>query len=151
MSARNALLFSVLPCLALAAGNEILVRDPYVRLAPPNAPATGAFMQIHNNGSSDMKLVMAKSPVARSVELHTHKNENGVMKMREVPAIEIKAKRHTELKPGSFHVMLIGMTTVLKEGDLVPITLRFNDGSEQRIEAPVRKLPMGSPQGAMNH
>ena len=66
---------------------------------------------------------------------------------REVAAIEIKAKGETELKPGSYHVMLIDMTQSLSEGEFVPITLRFDDGSSQRIEAPVRKLQSAPPVG----
>jgi copper(I)-binding protein len=116
---------------------------------------TGAFMVIHNHGSSDRKLLKAASPAAQSVELHNHLNDNGVMKMREVAGIEIKAKAQAELKPGSYHVMLIGMKQALKEGDVVPITLSFDDGSTQQVDAPVlRQAPAGAapmPHGAMQH
>lgn len=133
------LLTSALSIPAWAADTGIMIHDPYVRLAPPNAQATGAFMLIKNSGSSERKLIKAASPAAKTVELHTHINENGVMKMREVPAIDIKAHGQTELKPGSYHVMLIDMKAPLKEGDTVPITLSFDDGSTQQIAAPVRK------------
>ena len=77
------------------------------------------------------------------------------MKMRQVPSIDIKANGQAELKPGSYHVMLIDMTTQLKEGDSVPLTLHFDDGSSQQIAAPVRKLQMTIPggmgQGGMKH
>ena len=132
---------SLMPFATSAADADLKIHDPYVRLAPPGAPTTGAFMVIKNMGSTDRKLLKAESPVAKTVELHTHINENGVMKMREVPDIEIKAQSQTELKPGGLHVMLIGMKQTLKEGDLVPISLNFDDGSKQQIEAPVRKLP----------
>ena len=140
---RLTLLFvsSLMPFATSAADADLKIHDPYVRLAPPGAPTTGAFMVIKNMGSTDRKLLKAESPVAKTVELHTHINENGVMKMREVPDIEIKAQGQTELKPGGLHVMLIGMKQTLKEGDLVPITLNFDDGSKKQIEAPVRKLP----------
>ena len=52
------------------------VQDPYVRLAPPNAPATGAFMVIKNNGDKDVKMVLkADNPVSKVTELHTHLND----------------------------------------------------------------------------
>lgn len=151
------LLTASFPCASFAADPTLMIQDPYVRLAPPNAPATGAFMVIRNTGNSDRKLVKAESPVARVVELHNHINENGVMKMREVASIEVKASGQAELKPGSYHVMLIGMHKPLNEAENVPITLRFDDGSTMQINAPVRKLQMTMPpekgmnQGSMGH
>lgn len=148
----TALLFAtLLPTAGIAADNGVSIHDPYVRLAPPTAQATGAFMLIRNEGASDRQLVRAASPVARNVELHTHINDQGVMKMRQVAAITIKAKGQTELKPGSYHVMLIDMQTALKEGDTVPLTLSFDDGSTQQLNAPVRKLQTTVPHGGMKH
>ena len=137
---------------ALAADAGLKIHAPYVRLAPPGASATGAFMLIKNTGTQDRKLVKAESPAAKTVELHTHINDNGMMKMREVPSIDIKAGGQTELKPGSYHVMLIGMQQALKDGDTVSLTLNFDDGSRQQIEAPVRKIQAeGMMHGGMKH
>jgi copper(I)-binding protein len=121
------------------ADSVLSVHAPYVRLMPPGIKTTGSFMLIKNDGDDDRRLVRADSPAARIVELHTHLNENGVMKMRAVPHIEVKAHSQTELKPGSFHVMLIDLTAALNEGDKVPITLEFDDGSTIELAAPVKK------------
>jgi copper(I)-binding protein len=129
------LLFSA-GVLAGAADN-VSVQDPYVRLAPPNAAATAAFMVIRNTGDKDVKVVKADNPVSKATELHTHLNEGGVMKMRPVPAIEIKAKGEAVLKPGGLHVMMIDLKAPLKEGDSVPITLTFDDGSSKQVDAKV--------------
>ena len=136
---------------ATAADTTLRIHEPYIRLAPPGAAATGAFMRIENTGAADRTLIKAESPAAKSVELHTHLNENGVMKMREVPGIAIKARGQTELKPGSFHVMLIGMTRVLQAGDTVPITLNFDNGDKQQINAPVRSIHAEGMHGGMKH
>jgi copper(I)-binding protein len=119
------------------AADQVSVHNPYVRLAPPNAPATGAFMVIKNNGDKDIKVLKADNPASRVTELHTHLNEGGVMKMRPVPAIEIKAKGEAVLQPGGLHVMLIDLKAPMKEGDVVPITLNFEDGSSKQIDAKV--------------
>lgn len=125
--------------------DQISVHDPYVRLAPPNAPATGAFMVIRNGGSLDVKLVKADNPLSRVTELHNHVNEGGVMKMRPVPNVDIKAGGEAVLKPGSLHVMLIDLKAPMKEGDVVPITLTFDDGSSKQVEAKVvRPMPAGN-------
>ena len=38
------------PALAAGAADSVVVQDPYVRLAPPGAPSTGAFMVLKNTG-----------------------------------------------------------------------------------------------------
>ena len=119
------------------AADTVSVHEPYVRLAPPNAPASAAFMVLRNTGARDVRLVRADNPASRVTELHTHLNEGGVMKMRPVPAVEIKAGDETVLKPGGLHVMLIDLKAPLKEGEIVPITLGFDDGSSKRVDARV--------------
>jgi copper(I)-binding protein len=128
------------PVLAGSAAESVSANDPYVRMVPPGMTVSGAFMVLKNADSKDHKLVKAESPVAKAVELHTHTNEGGVMKMRPVKDIEVKAQGEAVLKPGSLHVMLIGLKQELKEGDNVPITLTFEDGSSKKVEAPVRKI-----------
>lgn len=125
--------------LAQAADSAISIHDAYVRLIPPGIRTTGGFMLIRNAGADDRRLLKAESPAAAIVELHNHSNENGVMKMREVASITVKANGQAELKPGSYHVMLIDLKDELKEGGSVPITLKFDDGSSQTVLAPVRK------------
>ena len=136
---RLAFLAALLPSLA-AADATLSVHAPFVRLAPPGATTTGVFMQIRNAGKSDRALVKADCRCAKTVELHTHINDNGVMKMRAIPAIDIRAGTQTDLKPGSFHVMLIDMSRELKEGDTIALTLTFDDASQQTIDAPVRSI-----------
>ena len=142
-----------LPLPILAGESELTIVDAYVRMVPPGSPNTAAFMTINNSGSSKHKLVQAESPVARRGELHTHINDRGVMRMRQVPAIEIDAAGQTQLKPGGYHVMLLDLQASLKEGDSVPLTLRFDDGSTKEIDAAVKKpqtvMPAGD--GAMKH
>lgn len=119
------------------AADAVSVEQPYVRLAPPNALATGAFMVIRNGGDKDVRVVKAENPASRVTELHTHINDAGVMRMRPVPAIDIKAHGEAVLKPGGMHVMLIDLKGPLAEGDTVPITLTFDDGSSKKVDARV--------------
>lgn len=134
---------------AAGSADSVSVVDPYVRLLPPGAKATAAFMLLKNAGDADAKLVKAESAAAKKVELHTHLDEGGVMKMRPVQAIDIKAKGETALKPGSFHIMMIEPAAGMKEGDKIAVTLGFGDGSSKNIEAVVRK-PAAAP-AAMDH
>ncbi len=143
--------FLALTTTSVASAGDIQIVDPSVRQPPASAPTTGAFMTLKNTGDRDIKLIKAESPVAKNVELHTHLNENGMMKMRQVASIEIKAKGETMLKPGSYHIMLIGLTQPLAEGDKVPLTLTFDDGSREEISAPVKKPVASTPSHPMSH
>lgn len=111
-------------------------------------------MVIRNNGDKDVKVVKAENPVSRVTELHNHINDGGVMKMRQVPGIDIKAKGEAVLKPGSLHVMLIDLQAPMKEGDVVPITLGFDDGSSKKVEAKVVRptaMPAAMPSAPAEH
>lgn len=137
--------------LAQATAAPLTVIDPYVRAPAPGAKVTGAFLIIKNGGKADRKLVRAESPVAKVTELHTHKEEGGVMKMRPVSEIPVPAGGEAVLKPGSFHVMLIDLEQPLKVGDVVPITLGFDDGSSVKVEGPVKSLSATLPPPSESH
>jgi len=132
---------------------QVTVKDPWVRATVPAQTATGAFMQL--NAVTGARLVEARSPVARTVELHEMAMVNNVMKMRAIPGIELPAGKTVDLGPGGYHVMLIGLKKQIKEGDTVPITLVVagKDGRRETIEvaAPVRPLHSASGEGVHMH
>jgi copper(I)-binding protein len=103
-----------------------------------NTAVSAAYMVLVNNGDADA-IVKAESDVAKTVELHNVVMENNVMQMRPVEAIEVPANGQVELKPGGFHVMLIGLTRDLNEGDEVTIKLTTRSGKTIEVKAPVRK------------
>jgi hypothetical protein len=82
-------------------------------------------MVISTSGNEADQLIGATSPVAATVELHTHVMEGDVMRMRPVKAIEVNAGEPAVLKPGGLHVMLIGLRAPLKQGASFPLTLTF--------------------------
>jgi hypothetical protein len=104
-----------------------------------SGPATGAFMVIKNNSAAADKLLKAESDVAKMVQIHLSEvDANGVSSMHEVDGVDIPAGGSAELKPGSYHVMLIGLQQDIKEGDTVSITLTFQNAGKVTIEAPVK-------------
>lgn len=147
---KKILLFAVMLIVSMnVLANGMMAHDAYVRLLPPSAKTTGAFMTLMNHGEKDLELVKAESDVANKVELHNHIKVDGMMKMREVESIAVKKHGMVELKPGSYHVMLIGLKKPLKEGQVVKITLHFSDKSTLEVKAPVKKVKMGK--GMMKH
>lgn len=117
---------------------DIEVVDPYVPLLPPGVRTGAAYLRIRNVGARDMTLVAAFSPAADAVELHTHIDDAGVLRMRQVREIAVPAGSEVAFKPGGYHVMLIGLPLPLLAGDKVVITLRFSDGTAKTVEAVVR-------------
>jgi copper(I)-binding protein len=132
----------VLMSQQILAGSAVMADDPYVRAVPPGQPNSASFMTLHNMGKKDLALISASSSAAEVVELHTHTMEDGMMRMRKVDKIDLPAEQKTSLKPGGLHVMLIGLKQKLVPGEKIGITLSFDDGSELKLDAPVRKLRM---------
>ena len=129
--------------VALLASN-IKIDDAYARATPPNLPNSAAFMTIINQGNEDIALIKANSSVAQTVELHTHDMKNGVMKMYQVPQIDVKANSKTTLKPGGFHVMLIGLTQKpLKVGQTIDVQLEFSNKEVIDLQIPVKSVMGG--------
>jgi len=120
--------------------SAIQVSDPYARAVPPNTPASAVFLTLTNKSDVEQKLVSASSDVANVVELHTHVKKDGMMQMRKIDAISIPANGSTTLKPGGLHIMLIELKQALAVDSMIPVTLTFEDGSEQALNVPVRKI-----------
>ena len=117
--------------LALSAQAQVRIEDAWVRGTVAQQRATGAFMRL--TPEANLRLVGASSPVAGVTEIHAMVVENDVMKMRQIPVLELPAGRTTELKPGGYHVMLMSLKEQVKGGDAVPITLVFEDDARQRF------------------
>ena len=132
---------------------DVKVDDPWVRGTVKGQMATGAFMAI--TASEAAALVSASSPVAGVVEIHTMKMEDGVMKMRQIPRLDLPAGKPVALEPGGYHVMLMDLKQPLKAGEMVPITLKL-EGRDKAVttldvQAEVRPLNAAVPAKGMEH
>ena len=86
----------------------------------------GGFMTIANRGAAADRLLSGASPVAAEVQLHTMTMDGGIMRMRRVEGgIAVPARGALELKPGSYHIMFMGLKKPFKQGDMIPATLVF--------------------------
>jgi len=132
----------VLACAVLDAVGEVTVKDAWVRGTVPAQTTTGAFMTV--TSTVDAKLVGARSPIAKAAEIHESAMHGGVMHMHGVEEVKLPAGKAVELKPGSYHLMLMGLSKPVGEGQKVPITLTVQDakGAKHTVEvqAEVRAL-----------
>ncbi|WP_287600947.1 copper chaperone PCu(A)C [Thiothrix sp.] len=131
------------------AADAVKAENPFVRAVPPGQPNSAAFMVLNNSSAVAHQVVSATSPVANTVELHTHTNNNGVMEMRQIPQIDVPANGKAVLAPGGLHIMLIELRQELKAGESVAVTLTFEDGSTAVVDAPIQEVT--PPMGGMKH
>lgn len=137
---------ALLACTAAFAQPAVRIDDPWIRGTVPGQSATGAFMRL--TPSAHARLVAARSPVAGVVEIHEMAMEGDVMKMRQIPSLDLAGGRSMDLKPGGYHVMLMSLKQTLAGGQSVPLTLVFEDERgkrfEQEIVATVTALGAGN-------
>lgn len=148
MSNRRNLITALACCCTFAAGlstasaQGVTVSGAWVRGSVAGQTASGAFMELQS--AENAVLLGASSPVAGVVELHEMSMDNGMMKMRAVPKLELPAGKTVALKPGGYHIMLMDLKRPLKKGEVVPLTLRFAGKDQQpgsiEVKAEVRAL-----------
>lgn len=122
-------------CVASAFAQNVTVTDAWARATVQGQRATGAFMKI--TAKDNAKLVGVSSPVAGVAEIHEMKMEKDVMKMAALPnGLDLPAGKAVELKPGSYHVMLMDLKAPLTKDTTVPLTLILQDakGVKSNVE-----------------
>jgi copper(I)-binding protein len=130
---------------------DLTIFHPWAR--PAAEGQTGAvYLTIKNDGSEGDKVLSAESPAAAKVELHETREENGVMKMRAVKdGAEVKPGSSLEFKPGSYHLMLVGLKKPLEEGAMVPLTITLAKAGAINVEIKVEKTAPGTAEALPMH
>ena len=142
-----------------AFADGIMVMDAYARTAMKGGKTGAAFMQIMNHTGQDDRLINATSGIAKKVELHTHKDMGeGVMKMVHVEeGFAIPAGASHSMQRGGDHVMFMGLTQDMNQGESVEVTLTFEKAGYVVVQSPVdlERQDHGGMKhgnhGAMNH
>ena len=113
---------------------EINITDNWVRATSEGQDVGAAYMTI--TSASDKSLVKVESSVTDSVEIHSMSMENGVMKMRMLEQLDLKANTPNKLAPGGFHLMLFDLKKQLKASETVSFTLHFKNqaGKESLVK-----------------
>jgi copper(I)-binding protein len=112
--------------------------------------AGGGFLKITGGATAD-KLLSASADVSKAVELHTMEMDGNVMRMRQIPAIDVPAGGTVELKPGGRHVMFMGLTQPLKAGTRFPLTLRFEKAGEVKVDVEIAAQAPGGASPMAEH
>jgi copper(I)-binding protein len=106
--------------------DQLMVMDVVIRATTPNAGATAAYGIIHNHSTTDDRLIGASVSFAKKAEIHEMKIEGDVMKMRELEGgLIIPAGEMVSLAMGAEHVMIIGLSGPIIQGDSYQISFEF--------------------------
>jgi periplasmic copper chaperone A len=125
-----------------ALGADMMAVDAWSRAMPPTARVVPVYLTLHNHGDNQVSLVKISSKFG-AVELHNTVMENDMMRMQAVDKIVVQAKQQVKLAPMGLHAMITGLTQgVPAEGEVMPLTLNFDNGEQISINALVRKGTM---------
>jgi periplasmic copper chaperone A len=115
--------------LALPSGvlaNDVMVKGAFARASAMSTAKAGAvYMTLSNQGAAPDKLLQITTDSAASAEVHESAEKDGVATMRPIESLEIPAGGSVELKPGGYHIMLMGLKAPLKKGGMIMLKLKF--------------------------
>ena len=144
-----------LTCLAVSACSQppsavgparMQVSEVLCRPTPKGRDVTACYVTL--TASQNDRLVSVSTPVAAEGQIHEMKVEGGMMRMAELPeGLPLPAGEAVSLRPGAEHIMLIGLTQPMAEGDQIPLTLTFEKAATLGARAAVRTPPMAGPHG----
>jgi periplasmic copper chaperone A len=148
-----AALIAATPAAFAQAGDDakIAVEQPWARATPAGAMTGAAYMTLANKTNTADRLTGVSSDVAAKVQIHQMKVVNGVMQMRDLDSgLAIPANGSVALKPGSYHVMLMGLKKPLVAGQSFPLTLTFAKAGTISVTVPVQAMGATSGNGGMS-
>lgn len=114
---------------------DLEIIHPNIPQPAASAQSAAGYMAISNDGAAADRLIGVESAAAQKTMLHTTETTaDGVAQMKHLEALEIPAGETVVLEPGGMHVMLMGLTQTMKEGDMVPATLIFEQAGRVEVE-----------------
>jgi len=130
--------------LLAVADSSVVVRDAWVREAPPGAPVLAAYFTLENPGSKADKLVAVRGADFDKIEIHATEIRAGVARMIALDALPVPPHALIKLAPGGYHIMLHHPRRALAAGMSVKLELRFESGTRLTVVAPVRRAEAGT-------
>ncbi len=122
---RNLVLCVACLLAACGRGEEIIVRDVWIREAPPGAEVHAGYLTLENHADTELVLERIVSPGFARIELHEMRVQDGRMRMRRLDRLPVPAKSSVRLEPGGTHLMLFTAAETVTAGQRVPLELYF--------------------------
>lgn len=107
---------------------------PYATPTPPGSGSAAVYLGLENQGKIPDRLVAVSSDRSSNAAIHRMDIQDGVMRMRQVEAIDIAPGGTLMMSPGDgYHLMLEGLQAPLKEGDRFVLTLSFERAGRSAV------------------
>ena len=148
-----ALLVGTQPRAQAPSQSPITVEHSWARATPGGAKTAAVYVTLINKGDAADQLMTAATPISDKVQFHKESEENGVSRMRLLPALDIAPGATVTFTPGDMHIMLVGLKQPLREGQTFPLTLEFRKAGKVDVVVSVAKIgAMGrGDTGSMTH
>jgi len=128
---------------------DLVISQAWCRATAGGAKVGGGYLTIENKGSAPDRLIGGSTDVAAKVEMHEMAMNGGLMTMRPLDnGLTIEPGKIVEFAPGGYHLMLLGLKNPLKQGDKVPVTLKFEKAGEVQLSFDVQGVGAQGPSGA---
>lgn len=123
---------------ACARSGVIEARDTWARSGAMGGNSAVYLTLVNGTGQED-ELIGASSDAADAVEIHlSQSGADGVMQMIPQESVAIRAGGKLELKPGGYHIMLIGLKQELAAGGSIAVILHFKNYGDLALTVPVK-------------
>jgi len=127
------------PQFSYAGEGKLEIEGAWTRPVILENRPTAVYFTIKNNTNGSDKLIKAVSALATRIGFHTHKHENGVMKMVQIENIPVPANSILKVEPGGYHLMVFGLSMKFRVGDEFPLVLTFAKAGRVAVIARVMK------------
>ncbi len=125
---------------------DLQISSAWARETLAGQTSTAAYMTLANRGAGDDRLLGASAPAPARASLHATRSEGGISRMRPLSeGLPIEARATVALAPGGTHLMIAGLQAPLAEGDVLPVTLRFERSGERRVEVRIMDAASAGP------
>ncbi len=144
-------IFAAALCAAPARAQEVkagdlVITQAWARATPNGAKIGGGYLTVENKGSTPDRLIGGSTDAAAKLEVHEMAMKDGVMKMRPLDnGLVIDPGKTVKLAPGGYHLMMFDLKGPLKQGDTVPITLKFEKAGEVKVSLAVQGIGAQAP------
>lgn len=134
---------------SMEASAHVEATTGWIRPTPAGIKVTALYVQLRNTGSAPVRLEGISSPIAEAAELHAVVQRDGMMLMRPVKSrVVIVAGGELALRPGGYHVMLVGLKRPVAIGERILLRLHFSHGPALDVVAEARHTEVGADSGA---
>ena len=134
----------LLGCLLLISRvhGDIIVAEAWVRAGPTNATTMAAYATIMNHSSAtELKRITAEG--FGEAQIHKTTMKGSMAMMEKFDSLTLLENQTLELKPESWHIMLVNPKIVPKEGEAVGLHFFFeSENKTKEISVLARVLKM---------